>query len=356
MTVRTLPPRPAVAARGSTARDLPDVTVAGEPARVGPWELSTLLGEGEFCRVFCAHPLRETRRMESPPADDRPRRRDALDCFASEARHASPPRPKFLSRGAAPRIDRHDDAYALKLLRKKWHNVPAAVATIEREAEVGQAVPHRHLMPVLDARWTSTPYYVVLPHLRGATLAERLAGRPMSLPMSLGVARQTAEALAALDAAGWMHADVKPSNIHVSPEGHVTLFDLGFARRSRDDESAVLRPVAGTIAYMAPEMITSSLTPDIRSDLYSLGAVLYECLSGRPPFRGDAAATVEQILGRRPQSLTAINQNVPVSVAGLVERMLAKQPLRRPQTPREVVEALVPLEIEHFAERGPVRR
>lgn len=351
MTVRTFPPT-AAAQRGALALELPDVTIAGEPARVGPWRLSTLLGEGEFCRVYCAHPAREAQRAAPSADDDRPRRRDALDRFASEPRHATPPRPKFLSRAAAARGGALEDAYALKLLRKKWHNVPAAVATIAREAEVGRAVVHCHLMPVLDARWNSTPYYVVLPHLRGATLAERLARRSLSLAMALGVVRQTAEALAALHAAGWMHADVKPSNIHLSPEGHVTLFDLGFARRSRDDESAVMRPVAGTLAYMAPEMITSTLTPDIRSDIYSLGAVLYECLAGRPPFRGDASATVEQIVGRRPQPLTALNPNLPAAVAMLVEQMLAKQPLRRPQSPRELVQSLLPLEIEHFADRG----
>jgi serine/threonine protein kinase len=146
-----------------------------------------------------------------------------------------------------------------------------------------------------------------------------------------------------------MHADVKPSNIHVSPDGHATLLDLGFARQPADTTSVVSRCVTGTMHYLAPEMFTSALRPDIRSDIYSLGATLYELLAGQPPFE---APTLEELIDMHrqaePRSIRLIRPMVPVEVARFVHQMLAKEPLRRPQTPVEVVECLVDLEIATF--------
>ena len=98
-----------------------------------------------------------------------------------------------------------------------------------------------------------------------------------------------AEALGALDAGGWMHGDVKPSNIFLSPQGHVTLLDLGFARRRGESGTAADRCVMGTGHYLAPECITAAAAADIRSDIYSLGAVLFQILAGRLPLEGDEA-------------------------------------------------------------------
>ena len=168
----------------------------------------------------------------------------------------------------------------------------------------------------------------------------------------LWIARQVAEALEALDAAGWMHADVKPSNIFLAPEGHVTLLDLGFARRPLEVGSVVDRCVVGTGSYIAPEMITSALRPDIRSDVYSLGVVLFEMLSGRLPYEGkDLAEVASQHKQARPPDLRRLAPHLPRGVIRLVQQMLAKEPLRRPQSPRELIARLVELEIGSFAER-----
>ena len=109
-------------------------------------------------------------------------------------------------------------------------------------------------------------------------------GTTIEISKALWIVRQTAEALDALHAAGWMHGDVTSGNIRVSPAGHVTLIDLSFARRREEIGSAADRPIMGTCSYVAPECLTSALRPDIRSDIYSLGVVLFEILSGSLPY------------------------------------------------------------------------
>jgi serine/threonine-protein kinase len=130
--------------------------------------------------------------------------------------------------------------------------------------------------------------------------------------------------------------------------------DLGFAREFEETGSALDRPVQGTINYLAPEMLTSTTRIDERSDLFSLGATLYEMLAGRPPYR---AATLEELAENRQRGdapdVRAIAPQVPRVVAELVRELLARDPLRRPRRADEVVRRLVSLEIGTLAERIP---
>jgi eukaryotic-like serine/threonine-protein kinase len=282
------------------------VTTMGE---VGPWQLVRLVGEGKLCRVYQARPTGN-----------------------SQARSAG---------------------YALKVLRSEWQHDPAAIDVLRREAMVGREVSHPRVVPVLAAHVGEAPQFVVMPFLPGAPLAHWLSkGRLFTWPLSLWIARQVAEALQELHRLGWMHADVKPSNIMLSSAGYATLIDLGFARRPGEEQSIVDRCAVGTARYIAPEMITSALRHDIRSDIYSLGATLYELLTRRPPWSGGSLAEVaaEHRQGEPPK-LKALVPDLPAGVASLVHRMLANEPLRRPQTPAEVVEELARLEIETFASR-----
>ncbi len=245
-------------------------------------------------------------------------------------------------------------AYAIKLLRSEWEADPRAVQTIRREAQAARLVSHPHLISILSASVQWPPYYVVMPWLTGETLATRLSGgQQIEVPDALWIARQVADALEALHAAGWMHGDVKPSNIFVSPEGHATLLDLGFARRSNPEEPEPERCLTGTGHYMAPEAFLASWKTDIRSDLYSLGVTLYEMLCGEPPFGGSSAAELaRQHREARPPRLEEAAQRLPADAALLLRQMLAKDPLRRPTTPREVVDRLVRAEIATLAERS----
>lgn len=276
---------------------------------LGPWELVRLVGDGDLSRVYEARPA-------DSPAD-------------------------------------RSAAYIVKHLQPRWQSHPAAVAMFQYEAQAGHAVRHPHLVSVLAAQLGEPPYYLVMPRLKGVDLAGRLArGWRPGLGVALWIARQVAEALDALDRAGWMHGDVKPANILIGPDGHVTLLDLGFARPLGRPESAVGRCVLGTPHYIAPEMVTSALRGDGRSDIYSLGAVLYEMLAGAPPY--DAPRLEDLVRQHReaaPQPLRRRAPHVPLDVARLVHAMIAKQPLRRPQTPAELVDRLVRLEIASLAQR-----
>jgi eukaryotic-like serine/threonine-protein kinase len=244
--------------------------------------------------------------------------------------------------------------YAVKMLRHGWQDDDQAIRLLQREALVGQSVSHPHLMPILAAHVIEPPRMLVMPWLEGASLAARLAeGQQFGAPEALWIARQTAEALDALYAAGWMHGDISPGNIHVSPTGHVTLLDFSFARRGDEFGSVTDRPIMGTYGYLAPEHLTSALQPDIRSDIYSLGAVLFEILAGRRPFQSDTLVELAmQHKQAAPPELIRQAPHVPREVAQLVRRMMANEPLRRPQTPSELIERLVALEIATFSARA----
>jgi len=246
-------------------------------------------------------------------------------------------------------------AYAVKVLQQRWQEDRAAIDSLRREALVGRQVVHPNLISVLSAHVSDEPYYVVMPWLDGKTLRTHIqSGMRLALPVALWVIRQIAQALDALHQAGWMHADVKPDNIFLSAEGHATLFDLGFARRVLEETtSAADRYVLGTMEYMAPEMITSTLRGDIRSDIYSLGVTAFQLFSGRLPFSGDSVARLaREQCQAEPADLRALVPNIPAALAQLVRQMLAKEMLRRPQTPAELVRQLVKLEIETFADRA----
>ena len=278
--------------------------------RVRQWELVEFAGEGSLARVFRARPI-------AGPADQ-------------------------------------PANYAVKVLRPAWEDDPMAAALMQREALVGSSVSHPHLVSILAAHVFDSPRLLVMPWLEGATLQSRLAaGRQFDLPRALWIARQTAEALDALHAAGWTHGDVTPGNIHVSPAGHVTLLDLSFARRRDETGSAADRPIMGTCRYLAPECLTSALRTDIRSDIYSLGAVLFEMLCGRVPLEAhDLAhlATLHRQLS--VPDLGRLAPHLPPEVVRFVRRLLAKEPLRRPASPRELIEQLVALEIATFSTRA----
>jgi serine/threonine-protein kinase len=171
------------------------------------------------------------------------------------------------------------------------------------------------------------------------------------VPFGLWIARQVADALAALfEVAGVIHTDVKPENIMVSPAGHATLIDFGFAQTTAEANHWTSRPLAGTLAYIAPEMVTSTLAAGPRSDIYSLGVTLYEMLTGQRPWEtNDPGELATLHREAKPTDIRALRPDTPEAVATLIHSMLAKDALRRPASARELAATLVRLEIKSFS-------
>jgi serine/threonine-protein kinase len=305
-------------ARGTTRHNFAQVETRPLLGRLGPWQLVRLLAESNFTRVYQARPLGDA----TEDANDRGARRPA--------------------------------AYVIKLLRKEWWREAQAIEMQRRESWVGSKVSHPNLLPVLSASVGEPPFYIVMPKLDGAPLAQLIARQaPLAVPLALWIARQVAEGLDALfDATGMIHADVKPANIFVSPTGHATLLDFGFAQTPAEASRWATRPLAGTLAYIAPEMVTSAFAAGPRSDIYSLGVTLYEMLSGRRPLDSeDPGELATMHREAKPTNLNSLRPNMPQPVAELVHSMLAKDALRRPASARELGSRLVRLEIDCFSMR-----
>jgi len=195
---------------------------------------------------------------------------------------------------ARPRGQNGPFLYAVKRLKPEWRRSSVGTAVMNRETELGRLISHPHLVPTLDANTEEDDPFLVQPWLQGKTLQEFLSlGRRAKPFEAIWIARQIAEALAALEHHGFCHSDVKPGNIIVSPNGHATLIDLGLSRRTGEPSLPMDRAVCGTPGYMAPESAEASHSIDIRADLYSLGLVLLEMLFGKTVLiSGESSARV----------------------------------------------------------------
>ena len=164
---------------------------------------------------------------------------------------------------------------------------------------------------------------------------------------ALWITPQVAEALSALHAKGWYHGDIKPQNIIVSTEGHATLIDLGFAYAAMSHTArATVSPWAHSTTSR-PEVLTSALRTDHRSDLYSLGITLFEMLTGRVPFQCSSPGKLVEAHRSEPlPNPCQFVRDLSPRAAAMLRRLTAKEPLRRPQSSAELIEELVQLELE----------
>jgi hypothetical protein len=256
-----------------------------------------------------------------------------------------------------PRLERQ---VALKVMKPRWAARPEARERFLSEARAMAAVEHERIMPVYHPDEVLVGDlvvpYLAMPLLRGESLAARLQRpEPMPLPEVLRIGRETAEGLAAAHAVGLIHRDVKPANIFlVSGQGGpaqadqpptVKLLDFGLAQVAADG-SGLRQPgtLLGTPEYMAPEQAQGQIL-DGRADLFSLGCVLYELATGRPPFRGPSlAAILHQVARHQPPPARAINPGVPADLSALIDELLDKDPARRPPSAQAVAARLARLE------------
>ncbi len=231
---------------------------------------------------------------------------------------------------------------AVKLLSPMLAGTGAARQRFFREAQSAAAVVHPNIVPIYSINAEGTLPYLVMPYVAGGNLQQRI-DREGALPLVeiLAIGLQIAEGLAAAHRQGLVHRDIKPANILLDEGGHrVMLSDFGLARTLDDATITQSGMIAGTPHYMSPEQARGEFV-DGRSDLYSLGAVLYAMSTGRPPVRGETALAVIRRVGEEaPVPVYEINETLPVWLDHLLHQFLTKDPAKRLGTAEEAAELL----------------
>jgi tetratricopeptide (TPR) repeat protein len=245
---------------------------------------------------------------------------------------------------------------ALKFLPAAWRDDRDAESRFIDEARAASALDHPYNCPVYDVGTAEDGrLYIAMAYCPGGSLAARLASGPLPLEAAVRVAVQVAEALDAAHEAGIVHRDVKPANIAFTERGDARVLDFGIAVLGAG-EWAAPRLAAGTPAYMAPEQVRGGAV-DRRTDVWALGVVLYEALTGRRPFDADDRQEIGRaILEDAPADPRRARAEVPPALARVVARALEKDPARRFDTAAGFAEALRSTGIAPRDRRGADRR
>lgn len=214
------------------------------------------------------------------------------------------------------------------------------VRRFEREAEAVGTLSHDHILPLYDFGEQQPWYYLVMPYVEGGTLRDYLLQRTsLTLEEAGSFLEQIAAALQYAHDHGVIHRDVKPSNILLRPDGHAYLGDFGLAKAKMGAEAVThVGAMVGTPEYMAPEQ--SNGIHDYRSDIYSLGVILYQMLTGRVPFTADSPVAISlKHIQAQPVAPSELNQNIPPSIESVILKALAKDPDERYQQAEALAEA-----------------
>lgn len=289
---------------------------ASPGSQIGPYRIVSLLGAGGMGKVYLAEDARLARRV------------------------------------------------ALKVLPFPFIVDLERVRRFEKEAQAASALNHPNIITIYDIGQVESLHYIATEYAEGKTLRELLKDGALPLDQAVEIAIQIAEALVAAHAAGITHRDIKPENIVLRNDGYVKVLDFGLAKlnSSPPNKSLSLSSntdsgiIAGTIKYMSPEQALGQPT-DSRTDLWSVGVVFYEILSGRAPFDGEAPAAVfDAILNHEPLPLPELASGIPVEVETVVSRALEKDSDLRYQTAADLRADLLRLQRLLHPKRSKMRR
>ncbi len=245
-------------------------------------------------------------------------------------------------RAADPNLHR---TVAVKLIHPHLSSDPDFVRRFEQEAAAVAQLRHPNIIQVYDFNRDGDVLYMVLEHVPGETLQAKLKtlhGAGQRLPMAEAVRIMTlvCEAVAYAHQRGMIHRDLKPANVMLNPDGQPILMDFGVAKMLGGQQHTATGAVVGTATYMSPEQARGDKL-DERTDLYSLGVMLFEMVAGRPPFEGDSGMTVMlKHLNEPPPDLHQIATDVPDDLVAIIQKVLAKDPAERFSSAAEMATAL----------------
>jgi Tol biopolymer transport system component/serine/threonine protein kinase len=237
---------------------------------------------------------------------------------------------------------------ALKLLRSEYTRDEDRVRRFQQEARAASALNHPNILTIYDIGQADSLHFMATEYVEGETLRQHIGRSRMSLGQALDVAAQTASALTAAHQAGIIHRDIKPENIMLRTDGYVKVLDFGLAKLAEPkpgDTAAPTLPkvdtepgvVMGTVSYMSPEQ-ARGLAVDARTDIWSLGAVMYEMAAGRRPFEAETASDVMAlILQKEPLPLARYVPEAPAELERIVRKALRKDKEERYQTVKDLM-------------------